>query len=61
MRAVSLLVLAGLYCVNNHIPTVTEVGVRDDKIITTNLANGLLHQGDVVELCGQALVMADLL
>ena len=46
--------------VNNHMPTVIEIGVLDDKINTTCLSIGLLHRRNVVSLCGQARVMADL-
>ena len=33
----------------------------DDEIAATNLAVGRLHQGNIVAVCGQARVMADLL
>ena len=47
--------------VNDHMPTIIEVDVLDDKIAATSLAVRLAHRGKVVSLCGQAQVMTDLL
>ena len=44
---------------NNHMSSVIEVGVLDDKIAATCLAIGLLHRRKIVPLCGQAQGMAD--